>query len=713
QESWINERYRLYKEGGSVEQTFKDGHSFITSYQSTSEGGTVAIRLDITERKKAEEELAASEERFRGLAEGSIQGIMVHWEQKPLFVNSAFAEMFGYAGAEDVLAHADSTLLFFSPEERERISTYAEARARGENPPSRYEARCIRKDATGFWVELMVTRVNWDGKPASQVAYADITERKRAEETLALSESRLTAFMNYAPAQAAFNDLEGRYLFVNKLFADVRGLEFDQIIGKTVREVYPDEQAEIVDREDRKVIETGQPSEVEMNLVTPGGGEHTYRVLRFPTFGPDNEMMALGTLYTDITKRKLAEAALEEAYEMIKDQKDRMEDELIIGREIQLSMIPDVFPPFPGHDEFSILATLDPAREVGGDFYDFFFVDDDRLCICIGDVSGKGVPAALFMAVTKTLIKSRAGDDASTASIITHVNDELSSDNSNSMFVTVFLAILNIKTGELVYTNAGHNPPYIKRNNGALERLSRRHGVVIGALEGQVYEEDTGMLDTGDLLFMYTDGVTEQTNEGGSLFSEKRLENLLSLKTVNSVDAAISTIHSKVVKFRSQSDQNDDITILAIQYLGNPPKKFAGDMYINIANKLSEISKVHAEFDRFAGTQGLSKKDGNTVKLVLEELLNNVISHAFQDNREHEINIHLKLARTRITATIYDDGIPFNPMGVQTPDISLPINQREVGGLGIHLIRKMAGTIDYQRRIDKNVMTVTVPRDPR
>ena len=139
--------------------------------------------------------------------------------------------------------------------------------------------------------------------------------------------------------------------------------------------------------------------------------------------------------------------------------KERMESELNIGRDIQMSMVPVNFPPFPDRTEFTIYATLQPAREVGGDFYDFFLIDDDLLCVCVGDVSGKGVPSALFMAVTKTLIKSMAKNDSSPASILTHVNDELSHNNESSMFVTIFLAIMNVSNGQLTYCNAGHNPP--------------------------------------------------------------------------------------------------------------------------------------------------------------------------------------------------------------------------------------------------------------
>ncbi|MCZ6484110.1 MAG: SpoIIE family protein phosphatase, partial [Acidobacteria bacterium] len=167
------------------------------------------------------------------------------------------------------------------------------------------------------------------------------------------------------------------------------------------------------------------------------------------------------TIYR-VVERKRHEQALQEAYDVIKDQKERMENELNVGRDIQMSMVPLTFPYPPDRDEFLVYAKLKPARELGGDFYDFYFVDERRFFFCIGDVSGKGVPAALFMAVTKTLIKSRTGEDCSTASILTHINDELSKDNSSCMFVTLFAGILDVTTGEFIYTNAGHNPPYLR-----------------------------------------------------------------------------------------------------------------------------------------------------------------------------------------------------------------------------------------------------------
>ena len=195
---------------------------------------------------------------------------------------------------------------------------------------------------------------------------------------------------------------------------------------------------------------------------------------------------------------------------------------------------------------------------------------DVRFCFCIGDVSGKGVPAALFMAMAKTLIKSRAADDRSTASILTHVNDELSVDNYKCMFVTIFSAILNIRTGELLYTNAGHNPPYLKRKDGTLQRLDQRHGPVIGAVAGMVYTEGRDTMEPGDLLLLYTDGVTEAMDVEDRLFSDNRLEQLLTSMDTDDVDEVVDNIVAAVKAFEGEAEQADDITVLAVAFHGSP-----------------------------------------------------------------------------------------------------------------------------------------------
>jgi serine phosphatase RsbU (regulator of sigma subunit) len=255
---------------------------------------------------------------------------------------------------------------------------------------------------------------------------------------------------------------------------------------------------------------------------------------------------------------------------VMKTAKERMEGELNVAADIQMSMLPLDFPAFPDRGEFSVYATLEPAREVGGDFYDFFLIDDDHLCFCIADVSDKGVPAALFMAVTKTLIKSHAAANLSPASIVTAANEELCEDNESSMFVTIFLCILNIQTGHLTYTNAGHNPPYIKTSRGDLVILDERHGPVAGAVGGVAYDEDDRQLDPGDYVILFTDGVTEAMNSSHELYSEEALESLLEETRLESSEQATGLIFESVRDHAGSAEQSDDITVLTLEFVGAP-----------------------------------------------------------------------------------------------------------------------------------------------
>ena len=397
---------------------------------------------------------------------------------------------------------------------------------------------------------------------------------------------------------------------------------------------------------------------------------------------------------------------LQNAYKIIESQKERMQEELNVGRDIQMSMVPQIFPPFPDRDEFSIHAVLHPAREVGGDFYDFYFIDENRLCFCVGDVSGKGVPAALFMAVTKTLIKSMASVDPSTASIVTHVNEELTKNNKTFMFVTLFLGILDIQTGELVYTNGGHNPPYVMRKNGSMERIDNIHGPIVGPIGGTTYKEDRIVLSKDDLLFIYTDGVTEAKNVEKKQFSEKRLADLLSSEILESSEAVVEKIRSEVKAFEEDMDQADDITILAIQYLAEAIDKESVKLEMEIRNQLSEINTVKGRFNSFADDNKIPNTIRRKINMVFDEVLNNIISYAYQDDKEHFVEVTAELSKDRLMVSISDDGIPFNPFTLEAPDTGLTLEDRKIGGLGIHLIKKSMDKFFYQRRINKNTVTL-------
>ncbi len=252
--------------------------------------------------------------------------------------------------------------------------------------------------------------------------------------------------------------------------------------------------------------------------------------------------------------------------------KERIESELKIARTIQMSFLPKHFPPFPEKKEFDIYAALEPAREVGGDLYDFFLLDDEHLFFSIGDVSGKGVPSALFMVVAKVLMKGTAAAELEISEVLRRVNRELCRENESMMFVTVFCGILNFRTGELSYSNAGHNPPLLLQAGG-VRWLPLPAGVFLGVNEEAVFETMRVCLDPGDGLVLYTDGVTEAVNPQQAAYGEEALMRLVNQERGAPAERLVRTILGDVQAFAGGGEQYDDLTILALRYLGKAPEK--------------------------------------------------------------------------------------------------------------------------------------------
>ena len=252
--------------------------------------------------------------------------------------------------------------------------------------------------------------------------------------------------------------------------------------------------------------------------------------------------------------------------------KERIQSELRIARDIQAAMLPRVFPPFPDRTEFDIFALMEPAKEVGGDFYDFFLIDDKRLCVLVGDVSGKGVPAALFMAICKTLLKTEALNGLTPADILARVNRTLIPDNETMMFVTVFVLILDTETGEMRYANGGHPPPLVSTGPGRFDFLAGPTGTILGAVDGVAYATTTRTLKPGDAIFLYSDGVTEAMNAEQQLFSDERLKASLSGGAGEAPDGLIRRAREAVRAFAAGTPPSDDITMVALEFRG-PARK--------------------------------------------------------------------------------------------------------------------------------------------
>jgi PAS domain S-box-containing protein len=649
-------------------------------------------------------ELAQANERINTMVETASDAIItINSDQNIVFFNPKAEIIFGYL-ADEVI---DQPLTLLMPEQSHDIHTKEVNNFRDESVKSRDmndrpTILAQRKDGSLFPSEAGISKMVLDGEVFFTAFFRDITKRKEMEARLQASELKHRTIFENSPLGLILFDNEGFIVDCNERFVKLMRSSREQLIGFHTLKAASDPAV----REGLAEALDGKQAEFEGEYTSATGG--ATRQLRI-IYNPINtSQLPTGVIATleDITERRKMEAQLQEAFQTIKAQKDRMERELNFARDIQMGMLPLIFPAFPDRPEVVIYANLKSAREVGGDFYDFYFLNEESLCFVIGDVSGKGAPGALLMAVTKTLLKSRAQDDLSTASILTHVNNELAQNNESMMFVTIFMGIMNVKTGELIYSNAGHNPPYIKRDDDTLERLDTLHGPVVGPIPGMTYKEDRLHLTDDDMIMLYTDGITEAMNEEEALFTEKRLVSLLMAHKYETAEDMLNTIIIDVEQFQGEAEQADDITGMALHFHGNLEKIATIDLIITIKNRLSDMDIVEAQFEAFTEQYDISDAIRQRVSIVLDELLNNTISYAYPDTNEHEIVVKFELSGERLVITISDDGIPFNPFGMETPDVSSTLEERKIGGLGIHVVRKIMDEFFYQRRINKNVVTL-------
>jgi sigma-B regulation protein RsbU (phosphoserine phosphatase) len=385
--------------------------------------------------------------------------------------------------------------------------------------------------------------------------------------------------------------------------------------------------------------------------------------------------------------------------------KERIESELKIARDIQMSMVPKTFPPFPNRPEFELYATLVPAREVGGDFYDFFFIDDYHLCFVIGDVSGKGVPAALFMAVTRTLFRTIASKVSGPDKILSLLNLEMCRNNDTCMFVTVFCAVLDIRTGEVEYSNGGHNLPYLV-SHGDIAPLKNTGGMALGFTADVTYRSEKIVLRAGDGLFLYTDGVTEAMDEGGNQFSEPRLEEFLHQTNGSSATEFVRGAVAQVRCHSAGAPQSDDITALTLKYLLTAGNAMSEAVVVELKNSLPEIERLARIADDFGQRHRLNAETSHNLKVVLDEILTNTISYAYADAGEHSIIARFYVEQGQLTVEVQDDGRPFNPLEIPEPDTQQLLEERPIGGLGIHLVRRLMDASEYRRQNDKNILIV-------
>jgi len=383
-------------------------------------------------------------------------------------------------------------------------------------------------------------------------------------------------------------------------------------------------------------------------------------------------------------------------------EKDRIGAELNVATNIQANMLPSIFPAFPEHDEFDIYATMSPAKEVGGDFYDYFMIDDSHVAMLVGDVSGKGVPAALFMVTAKTLIKDHSQMGLQPAEVFTRVNRILCEGNEAGLFVTGWMAVVDLKTGEMTYVNAGHNPPLLM-HNGSFEYLVSKPGLVLAGLDTMKYRQASLILNPGDRLFLYTDGVTEATNLSKELYGEVRLKRFINGHKTENVQELLRNIRKEVDNFANGADQFDDITMLIFDY----QSKAGGSMIEKIfAAEDASLESAMAFLEEEMEKAEVPMKASMQMSVALEELFVNVAHYAYP-GRKGDVKMGVSIENNLITLSLKDSGIPFDPTGKEDPDITLKAEDRSIGGLGIFMVKKTMNTVDYEYKDGMNILTIT------
>ncbi|MDD2204792.1 MAG: SpoIIE family protein phosphatase [Bacteroidales bacterium] len=378
--------------------------------------------------------------------------------------------------------------------------------------------------------------------------------------------------------------------------------------------------------------------------------------------------------------------------------KEKIESELRIAHEIQMSMIPKIFPPFPNRNDVDLYAVLNPAKEVGGDLYDFF-IDKNRLFFTIGDVSGKGVPASLFMAVTRSLFRSVAVQLNDPEKIAQSLNNTISENNESNMFVTMFIGILDLASGHLRYCNAGHDAPVLIQNHIPTE-LSVIPNLPIGVFHDFQFEGQDTDIPSDTTIFLYTDGLSEAENKDAELFGQERIMNCLhEIETDSSkkiIESIIDSVHTHVL----DAPQSDDLTLLVINF---KIIKMLNRTII-IDNNIEEINKLHVFIEEISQDINLPADLSMQMDLALEEIVSNVILYAYKDLKNKKIEITAEMHGQELIFTVIDAGEPFDPTAKEDPDISLSAEDRPIGGLGVYIVKQLMDEISYTRRDNHNIL---------
>lgn len=386
----------------------------------------------------------------------------------------------------------------------------------------------------------------------------------------------------------------------------------------------------------------------------------------------------------DTLKRYIAEA------------ESRIDRELEFARQIQHSALPSVFPPYPDRKDFDIFALMDAAKEVGGDFYDFWLVDQTNLAFLVADVSGKGIPGAMFMMRAKTLIKNLAESGLPVDEVFNRANKKLCENNDAEMFVTAWMGVLNTETGMLQYVNAGHNPPLVRRDGGKFEYLRTKPNFILAGMDITKYTKHELQLARGDEIFVYTDGVTEAADSDNKLYGESRLQVVVSSAHATAEELC-NKVRADIRNFVGDTEQSDDITMLCVRYVG------ANDVAeLTVTPDKQSVAAVADFVSEALQRYEVSTKLATKAQIAVDEIYSNIVYYS----GAKVATVSIVADEKKLSIAFADDGKPYDPTSATEPDITLSAEERELGGLGIYMVKKMAAKINYKYENGKNLLTV-------
>ncbi|MBQ9005443.1 MAG: SpoIIE family protein phosphatase [Atopobiaceae bacterium] len=389
--------------------------------------------------------------------------------------------------------------------------------------------------------------------------------------------------------------------------------------------------------------------------------------------------------------------------EAIAAESSRIEGDLLTARTIQESALPRNFPPFPEIEDFDIYASMTPAREVGGDFYDFFLVGDHTLGFLIADVSGKGIPASLFMMAAKAQLARYVSSGMPLSDAVQTANWHLCQGNDADMFMTAWIATLDWKSGLLTFVNAGHNPPLL-RHNGTWNWIKTKGGPLLGSFESARFHSTAMTLTKRDQLLLYTDGVNEAFGADGAQYGDHRLERLCAANTQLHPRELINAVSDDVKYWSEGAEQSDDITMLSLEYGVAPETRGEMTVPAELANLEKVIEMIHEELDR----RYCPIVTQHQIDIAVEELFVNVCNYAYAEEEKVgpcQVSYLYRPDPNTITISITDWGTPFDPLKQEDPTLPSSVKEAKIGGLGIFMAKRLTDELTYRRDNDKNVVT--------